>query len=369
MLPASDEPTNSPGAAISGLIRPSRVGPRPEKPDRLPTPPAVESPAIVWVPCTLIQRSLSAYEPAVMSWRAVPGTPALLAVVNVARCTSDVLPASASFQRSNDGAEDNRVLVVTRIVQMPLSGGTTGAHRLLSQIWTNTSLSAFTGSGAFDASTCTAPWLVHTTPESTPRAAPTVTAGVGVTISTVTASGPSYQRSSQTWSLSEPVFGVYVRLKVLLVDAATAGSAAFQSPSRAPEFPAAIAIAAPRVAGPTAASIVNSSGSVPSWDPRSLPRLMLPTHGLPAAAAVWAMNCTADVRSQASQKMPALSNTRTTSRSASAATPANVPAGTPLPVSSPFPAAEPATCVPWPWPSPVSSVPPEAIAASMSDFE
>src|SRR5882762_2270097 len=263
-----------------------------------------------------------------------------------------MLPASASFHRLNEGAGEALTLVVTRMAQVPLRGDTTGAHALLSQICTNASLSPFTGSAAFVASTWIAPSAVQTMPESTPRAAPTVMA-VGLTISTVTASGPSYHKSIQTSSLSAPLLGVYDREKVLLVDAPTKGSDDSQCMGRAlrsrpPEFPAAIAIAAPRVPGPTAASIVISSGSLPSCAPMSVPRLMFPTQGLPAAAAVSATNWTAAVRSQAPQKAPLLSNTRTTRRSASGATPANVPAATPLPVSRPLPAAVPVTCVPWP---------------------
>ena len=45
----------SPGAAMSGLIRPSRVGPRDEKPERLPTPESVLSVAVVVPPSALIQ--------------------------------------------------------------------------------------------------------------------------------------------------------------------------------------------------------------------------------------------------------------------------------------------------------------------------
>src|SRR2546427_11722709 len=154
---------------------------------------------------------------------------------------------------------------------------------------------------------------------------------VGLTISTVMLSAPLYQKSIQTSSLSAPLFGVYDKGKVLLIDAPAAGKGPSQCmgcglPSRPPEFPAAIAITAPRVPGPVAASIVISSGSVPSCAPRSVPRLMLPAHGFPAAAAVPAMNCTAAVRSQALQKVPVLSNTRTMSRSASGATAAHVPA-------------------------------------------
>src|SRR3989442_4643983 len=145
---------------------------------------------------------------------------------------------------------------------------------------------------------------------------------VGLTISTVMLSAPLYQKSIQTSSLSAPLFGVYDKGKVLLIDAPAAGKGPSQCmgcglPSRPPEFPAAIAITAPRVPGPTAASIDISSGSLPSWAPMSVPRLMLPTHALPAAAAVPAMNCTAAVRSHRLQQLPLLSHTRTTSRSAS----------------------------------------------------
>src|SRR6266508_1124783 len=126
-----------------------------------------------------------------MAWRAVPGTPTLLPRFEVARLTKKRNPASASFHRSNDGAGETRPLVVMRIVQVPLRGVAAGLQELLSQICTKTSLSPFAGSGAFVASTCTAPSAVQTIPESAPRAAPTAIA-LGVTICMVTLSAPSY---------------------------------------------------------------------------------------------------------------------------------------------------------------------------------
>src|SRR6266581_1264074 len=142
-----------------------------------------------------------------MACRDVPGIPTLLPRLDTARDTNLRAPTSAAFHRSNDGAGDARALLVMRIVQVPLRGATVGLQALLSQICTNTSLSPLTASGAFVASTCTAPSPVQTIPESAPRGAPT-TIDVGLTIWRVTESAPLYQRSIQTSSLSAPLFGV-----------------------------------------------------------------------------------------------------------------------------------------------------------------
>src|SRR6267378_3725095 len=194
--PARDEPMYSPGAAMSGLVRPSRVGPREEKPERLPTPESVLSTAGVVPPVTLIQWSLSAYEPAVMAYFAVPGMPTLFPRFEALRLTNLRNPASASSHTSNVGEEEPVLFVVIWTVQVPVRGATTGLHEELSQIWMNASLSPFRGSGPLVASTWIAPSVVQTIPESTPRAAPT-TVPVGVTMLTVELSAPLYQTSSQ----------------------------------------------------------------------------------------------------------------------------------------------------------------------------
>src|SRR6266850_1452909 len=147
----------------------------------------------------------------------------LLPSVETVRLTNPAADASDSFHRSNDGAGDASALLVMRIVQVPLRGGIDGLQALLSQIRTKTWLSPLTASGALVASTCTAPSPVQTIPESAPRAAPTMI-DVGLTSWTVMESPPSYQRSSHTLSLSAPLFCVYERLNVSLIDAPAAGS-------------------------------------------------------------------------------------------------------------------------------------------------
>src|SRR5439155_26344236 len=99
--PASDVPMSWAGAATSGLILPSRVGPSEEKPGRLPTRETVLRVAIVCAPLTLMKRSLSAYEPAVIAWRDVPGMPTLLPRLDTPRLTNPAAAASDSFHRSN----------------------------------------------------------------------------------------------------------------------------------------------------------------------------------------------------------------------------------------------------------------------------
>src|SRR5438552_18268859 len=62
-LPASVDPTHSPGAATSGLVRPSRVGPSPEKLER---PPAtLVAPGLLVPPLELTHCGLLPEAPAV----------------------------------------------------------------------------------------------------------------------------------------------------------------------------------------------------------------------------------------------------------------------------------------------------------------
>src|SRR5437879_12122300 len=146
-----------------------------------------------------------------MAYFAVPGMPTLDPMLEVARPTNPRVPASDSSHRSNVGEGEPTPFVAIRIVQTPVIGATTGLHDELSQIWTNASLSPFSGSGPLVALTWIAPSGEQTMPESAPRAALTVMP-VGLIMLTVTLSAPLYQTSSQTCSLSLPLFGRYDRL-------------------------------------------------------------------------------------------------------------------------------------------------------------
>src|SRR2546425_5444976 len=132
-----------------------------------------------------------------MAYFAVPGMPTLFPRFELLRLTNVRNPASASFHRSNVGEEEPTLFVVIRTVHVPVRGATTGLHEELSQIWTNASLSPFSGSGPLVASTWIAPSPEQTMPESAPRAALTVMP-VGVIMLTVTLSAPLDQMSSQT---------------------------------------------------------------------------------------------------------------------------------------------------------------------------
>src|SRR5207245_6901891 len=93
----------------------------------------------------------------VMAYFAVPGMPTLDPMLEVARPTNPRVPASDSSHRSNVGEGEPTPFVAIRIVQTPVIGATTGLHDELSQIWTNASLSPFSGSGPLVALTWIAP--------------------------------------------------------------------------------------------------------------------------------------------------------------------------------------------------------------------